>query len=343
MYQIDTSSHGQPRNGGLRSMPDLRTAMELDQAPDPAFRSDVLRGMQRFPKAIPARWFYDHRGSALFERITLLPEYYPSRTESEILRTHASAVSALTGEGRVVVEFGAGSCAKTPLLLSAIQPSAYVPIDISGSYLRESSARLSALFPYLEVCPIEADFTLPLHLPAFDGAPRLGFFPGSTIGNLVPGSAAQLLQSISRTLGPGAQLLIGIDTAKSEAILIPAYDDAQGVTAEFNLNLLSRINRELQGTIPLDDFSHVVRWNDFESRIEMHLQARRAVVFEVGGIPFRMEGGETIHTEISTKYGLRDARVLLRSGGWSPLGEWSDPSGLFTVFLAEAALPHEAP
>src|SRR4051812_8935482 len=212
-------------------------------APDPTFRADVLAGLERFPKAVPARWFYDRRGSELFERITTLAEYYPSRTETAILRDRASDIAALTGAGRVVVEFGAGSCAKTPLVLAATQPSAYVPIDISGPYLRDSSRRLALLFPRLDVRPVEADFTQPLHLPRFDGQARLGFFPGSTIGNLVPEEASRLLRALSCTLGAGAQLLIGIDAVKSESILIPAYDDAQGVTAEFNLNLLTRINR----------------------------------------------------------------------------------------------------
>lgn len=308
-----------------------------------AFRRDVLTGLHCSPKAIPARWFYDHRGSQLFEEITALPEYYPTRTERDILSRNASAIAALTGKGRVIVEFGSGSCAKTPLLLSAVEARAYVPIDISGPYLRESSEKLAMLSPELEICPLEADFMLPLRLPAFGGAPRLGFFPGSTIGNLVPEAAARLLLALSRTLGPGAQLLIGIDAAKSETILVPAYDDAQGVTAAFNLNLLRRINRELEGTIPLEEFAHVVRWNDFESRIEMHLRARRALVFDVAGVSFRMEAGETIHTENSTKYGRREARVLLRAGGWSPVGEWSDPAGWFTVILAQAAPSHEAP
>src|SRR3954469_2002760 len=191
---------------------------QFARAAESSFRHDVLRGLSRSPKAIPARWFYDHRGSELFEKITMLPEYYASRTECDILSRHATAIAALTGTGRVVVELGAGSCAKTPLVLSAVEPSAYVPIDISGPFLRESSSRLATLFPGLNICPLEADFMLPLRVPVFDGAPRLGFFPGSTIGNLVPEAATQLLLALTRTLGPGAQLLIGIDCAKSETI-----------------------------------------------------------------------------------------------------------------------------
>jgi len=343
MDQLDTAP-SRANSGGLPSRTEPYAASQPVISDERAtFRDEVLQGLRRSPKAIPARWLYDYRGSELFEEITALPEYYPSRTERAILRTRARSIAALTGKGRVVVEFGCGSCAKTTLLLSAIEPSAYVPIDISGPYLRESSARLAALFPEVEVFPIEADFMRPLHFPRFDGVPRLGFFPGSTIGNLVPESATRLLSAIARTLGPDAQLLIGIDTPKDESILIPAYDDAQGVTAEFNLNLLHRINRELDGTVPPRAFAHVVRWNDLESRIEMHLQARHALAFDVAGVSFRMESGETIHTEISTKYGLRDARVLLRAGGWTPLRDWSDPAGMFTVFLAQTALPHDAP
>jgi L-histidine Nalpha-methyltransferase len=343
MFETAIAPIRQPHDEALLSMagphlPDTGGRVTADLA----FRADVLRGLHRFPKAIPARWFYDHRGSELFEQITTLPEYYPSRTERAILRDNASAIAALAGKRRVVVEFGAGSCAKTPLLLSAIEPSAYVPIDICGSYLRESSQRLARLFPELEMWPLEADFTLPLRLPELDGSARIGFFPGSTIGNLIPEAASRLLSTFSHTLGPEAQLLIGIDAAKSQSILMPAYDDAQGLTAEFNLNLLSRINRELDGMIPVENFRHVVRWNDFESRIEMHLQARRDVTFDVAGVAFRMEAGETIHTENSTKYGLRDARVLLRCAGWSPIGEWSDQAGWFRVILAQAVPPHEA-
>jgi L-histidine N-alpha-methyltransferase len=305
--------------------------------PDAAFRADVLAGLAARPRAIPARWFYDRRGSELFEAITELPEYYPTRTERSILTAHAADIAALTGAGCVVVEFGSGSSAKTPLVLSAVSPSAYVPIDISGEFLQESVATLAQQFPQLAIHPIEGDFMRPLALPTAVGkARRLGFFPGSTIGNMTAPAAVDLLRAIAGTLGMGAKLLIGIDRIKSTEVLIPAYDDQQGVTAEFNLNLLHRINRELDGNIPLNAFRHLAIWNDAEARIEMHLEATRDIGFTVSGHHFSMGRGKTIHTENSCKYGSRDARLLLRASGWTPVEEWTDPDGLFAVILAEA-------
>ena len=311
---------------------------------DPAFRADVLAGLERRPRAIPARWFYDRRGSELFEAITDLPEYYPTRTEIGILHQIAPAVRDLVGEGRAVVEFGSGSSTKTPILLGAVKPSAYVPIDISGDFLRDSSRTLSAQFPDLLVLPFEADFMRPLTLPrTIEAAPKLGFFPGSTIGNMTPLMAIDLLRAMRASLGEGAMLLIGMDRVKGADVLVPAYDDAAGVTAAFNMNLLDRINRELAGTIPLDAFRHVARWNDDRARIEMHLEATRDADFTVDGRPFQVAAGETIHTENSHKYGPRDARILLRGGGWTPVAEWTDPDGLFAVILAEAQPERPAP
>ena len=311
---------------------------------DPAFRADVLAGFAMRPRAIPARWFYDFRGSELFERITDLPEYYPTRVERSILEANASAIAAAVGPGRAVVEFGSGSSAKTPLLLAAIEPAAYVPIDISGDFLRESAAALADRFPKLRIEPLEADFTRPITAPtAVDGLPRLGFFPGSTIGNMVPRTAVNLLRAMVETLGEGALLLIGMDRAKSPDILVPAYDDAAGVTAAFNLNLLERINRELDGDVPVDAFRHRAIWNDDMSRIEMHLEAVRDVAFTIAGKPFEMAAGETVHTENSHKYGRSDARLLLRAGAWTPITEWTDPDGMFALILAEARPAGTAP
>lgn len=311
---------------------------------DPAFRADVLAGLERRPRAIPARWFYDRRGSELFEAITDLPEYYPTRTEIGILERVCPEVRALVGEGRAVVEFGSGSSTKTPILLRAVAPSAYVPIDISGDFLRHSSRTLSAQFPDLLVLPFEADFMRPLTLPrAIEGVAKLGFFPGSTIGNMTPLMAIDLLRAMRASLGEGAMLLIGMDRIKGEEVLVPAYDDAAGVTAAFNMNLLDRINRELGGTVPLDAFRHVARWNDDRARIEMHLEATRDADFTVDGRAFGIAAGETIHTENSHKYGPRDARILLRGGGWTPVAEWTDPAGLFAVILAEAQPERPAP
>jgi dimethylhistidine N-methyltransferase len=320
-----------------------------DEAParaeaDPAFRADVLRGLAARPRAIPARWFYDKRGSELFEDITGLPEYYPTRIETALLRAHCAEVGRIAGAGRAVVEFGSGSSVKTPHLLSQVAPSAYVPIDISGEFLRESSAALAAQFPALPVYPVEADFMHPIRLPdAVADAPKLGFFPGSTIGNMVPRTGADLLRAMRESLGEGAMLLIGMDRIKDVDVLISAYDDAAGVTAAFNLNLLERINRELDGDIPVDAFRHRAIWNEMESRIEMHLEALRDVAFTVDGESFAMAAGETIHTENSHKYGPQSGRMLLRTGGWTPIAEWTDAGENFALILAEAKPRREAP
>ena len=320
-----------------------------DEAPvrlevDPAFRADMLRGLAAWPRAIPARWFYDKRGSELFEDITGLPEYYPTRIETALLKAYCGEVGRIAGAGRVVVEFGSGSSAKTPHLLSQVAPSAYVPIDISGEFLRESSAALAAQFPTLPVHPVEADFMHPIRLPdAVADAPKLGFFPGSTIGNMVPRSGTDLLRAMRESLGQGAMLLIGMDRIKAEDVLVAAYDDAAGVTAAFNLNLLERINRELDGDIPIDAFRHRAIWNEMESRIEMHLEALRDVAFAVAGERFAMAAGETIHTENSHKYGPQSGRMLLRTGGWTPIAEWTDAGENFAIILAEAKPRREAP
>ena len=311
---------------------------------DLAFRGDVLTGLSQRQKAVPARWFYDEAGSRLFEAITGLPDYYPTRAETEILDRHGADFAAAIGPGHAVIEFGSGSSAKTPLLLRAIEPAAYVPIDISGDFLRQAAASLAADFPGLPVIPVEADFTKPVALPPQVAAlPKLGFFPGSTIGNLVPPSAVALLDSMRRTLGDGTLLLIGMDRIKEAATLIAAYDDPQGVTAAFNLNLIDRINRELGGDIPRDAFAHRARWNDELARIEMHLEALRDLRFSVAGRGFEMAAGETIHTENSHKYDRRSAATLLLAGGWSPHRWFSDSRERFFVVLAEATEPRTAP
>jgi L-histidine Nalpha-methyltransferase len=319
---------------------------DADIAPraDPQFRADVLAGLRGPRRAIPARWLYDERGSELFDEITRLSEYYPTRTETALLEQCRGAIAGQVAPGAAVIEFGAGSATKTPLLLDAIAPSAYVPIDISGDYLRQSAEVVQAAFPSLEIIPIEADFTGPVSLPnSVAGKALLGFFPGSTIGNFVPRSSVNLLRHMREILGQGAKLLIGFDRIKSADILIPAYDDAAGVTAEFNLNLLYRINRELGGDIPVDLFAHEVRWNDVEARIEMHLRCAQHVSFTVSGEPFAMRAGESIHTENSHKFDLRSLRLLLRAGGWTPLADYSDAKDWFTLVLAEAAPMHSAP
>lgn len=314
------------------------------RAPANAFLADVLAGLAQPHKAIPARWFYDRVGSELFEEITRLPEYYPTRVETGLLAAHAAAVGAAVGAGRAVVEFGSGSSLKTPRLLERIAPAAYVPIDISGEFLRDSSAVLARAFPDLPVLPVEADFMRTVRLPeAVAPLPKLGFFPGSTIGNMVPKSAVDLLRSMVATLGQGAMLLIGMDRVKDAAVLERAYDDAAGVTARFNLNLLHRINRELGADVPVEAFAHVARWNDAWARIEMHLEATRDLAFTIAGRRFAMRAGETIHTENSHKYDPRGARLLLAAGGWTPTAEWTDPEDRFGLYLAEAQAERSAP
>jgi dimethylhistidine N-methyltransferase len=311
---------------------------------DPAFRADVLAGLAAPIPAVPARWLYDRRGSELFEEITRLPEYYPTRTETAILERYSGEFAELLGTGEAVVEFGSGSSAKTPILLRAIRPAFYVPVDISGDFLRESARALQAEFPTLPIHPVEADFTQPFALPCdIADAPRLGFFPGSTIGNFVPRSAVDFLRAMNDTLGIGSRLLIGFDRIKDVDILLAAYDDSAGVTASFNVNLLHRINGELGGDIPVDAFRHRAIWNDAKSRIEMHLEALRDVAFIVSGRSFAMKAGATIHTENSHKYGHRDSRLMLRAAGWGVVREWTDASEWFSILLAEAEPPRFAP
>ncbi|HMJ93237.1 MAG TPA: L-histidine N(alpha)-methyltransferase [Allosphingosinicella sp.] len=311
---------------------------------DPAFRHDVLAGLAAPVPAVPARWFYDRRGSELFEAITRLPEYYLTRTETGLLERHSPDVARIAGRGAAVIEFGSGASVKTRILLRAIDPAAYVPIDISGDFLRDAADSLSEEFPDLPIHPVEADFTGPIALPdAVDPLPKLGFFPGSTIGNLVPRTGVDLLRAMKETLGPGAWLLIGMDRIKDEAVLLEAYNDAAGVTAEFNLNLLHRINRELGGDIPIDAFRHRAIWNDEKGRIEMHLEALRDVSFTVSDTPFSFKSGDTIHTENSHKYGLRDSRLLLRAAGWGIVEQWTDEDERFAMILAESEAPRFAP
>jgi dimethylhistidine N-methyltransferase len=323
---------------------DLKLTRQDEEGVDPAFRAEVLHGLAEPQKAIPARWFYDMKGSELFEEITRLPEYYPSRVETVLLETHAGKIAALVGPGRVVVEFGSGSSVKTPLLLRELAASAYVPLDISGEFLRRSSLELAAKFPGLAIVPIEANFMQPVELPgSLPRSARLGFFPGSTIGNMVPHTAIDLLRSMRDTLGAHSQLLIGIDRHKDVDRLVAAYDDAGGVTANFNLNLLDRINRELGGDVPLEQFRHVARWNGEWSRIEMHLEAADDLLFTVSGRTIRMLRGETIHTENSHKYTPDQARLLLQAGGWTPIHLWTDADEDFMLILAAATEHRSAP
>ena len=315
----------------------------LDQQTE-AFRDDVLAGLSAPIPAVPARWLYDRRGSELFDEITRLPSYYPTRTEIGIFQTFMPEIAARLPKGTAVVEFGAGSATKTPILLEAIAPAAYVPVDISGDYLEQSAGELQRDFPSIDVIPVVADFARPFSLPGgLDHLPKLGFFPGSTIGNFIPRSATDLLRQFRSLLGDGAQLLIGMDRVKPVERLIAAYDDPEGITAQFTLNLLTRINRELDGDIPVEAFRHEARWNDILSRIEIHLVAIRDVAFTIAGKAFQFASGSSIHAENSHKYGPRGGRVLLLAGGWTPVAEWTDPGHDFAVILAEAQPERFAP
>jgi L-histidine N-alpha-methyltransferase len=320
----------------------LEAQTPLDQVA--AFRADVLAGLSAPIPAIPARWLYDRRGSELFDEITRLPSYYPTRTETAIFDTIMPEVARRVPSGAVVVEFGAGSQTKTPVLLEAISPAAYVPVDISGDYLEHSAAEVQQRFPKVDVIPVIADFARPFTLPGgIEHLPKLGFFPGSTIGNFVPRSATDLLRQFRALLGPGSQLLIGMDRVKPVERLLAAYDDPEGVTAQFTLNLLTRVNRELDGDVPVEAFRHEARWNDILSRIEIHLVARCDVRFSAAGRSFRFAEGSSIHVENSHKYGPRGARVLLLAGGWTPIAEWSDPAGDFAEVLSVAQPERFAP
>ncbi len=304
---------------------------------DPGFEKDVMRCFQEQNYAIPARWLYDRQGSELFEQITELPEYYPTRTETSLLERYSAEVGEMSGTDCAVVEFGSGSSTKTPHLLSATHPAAYVPIDISGEFLAASAAQLQTQFPELPIYPLEADFMRRINLPSgVANMPKLGFFPGSTIGNMIARTSVDLLRFMRETLGTGSQLLIGFDRIKDTDTLVAAYDDSAGVTAQFSLNLLHRINREMAGTIPVDQFRHIAMWNDLYARIEIYLEAEADVHFTIGDNQFDMDKGQKIHIENSHKYGLRDARLMLRAGGWSPVREWSDERDYFSLILAEA-------
>lgn len=319
-------------------------ALARNDAADPAFRADVLKGFGERQKAVPARWLYDLAGSELFEEITRLPEYYPTRVETVLLERHGGEIARITGTGRAVVEFGSGSSIKTPLLLREVDPAAYLPVDISGDFLQQSIAQLAERFSGLPIIPIEADFMCPVRLPpSVRSHEILGFFPGSTIGNLVPRTAVDLLRSMRETLGADADLLIGFDRIKDIDRLIAAYDDRQGITARFNLNLLHRINRELDGDIPVERFRHVARWNEEWSRIEMHLEAVVDMTFSVSGEVFSMHRGESVHTENSHKYQPEQARLMLQASGWSPVRLWTDGAEDFMMILASATDYRSAP
>jgi len=302
-------------------------------APEDAFAADVIDGLSAPRKILSPRFFYDAAGSALFEEITRLPEYYLTRAETEILAAHATEIAAGTPPDGVLVEFGSGSSRKTEILLEALPKlAAYVAVDVSASALHEARGRIAERFPALDMRPIIGDFSCDIAYP-LDLAERrkTGFFPGSTLGNLNPAEAAHLLAAMRTSLSPGGRLIVGIDLEKDTRRLVAAYDDAAGVTAAFNLNLLARINRELDGTFDLKAFQHRALYNPQQGRIEMHIVSLEDQIVSVLGRQFKFHAGETLHTENSYKYSIERFQDLARSAGWMAERVWSDEEGLFSV------------
>jgi dimethylhistidine N-methyltransferase len=299
------------------------------------FEIDVLEGLHSIPKHLPAKYFYDAAGSRLFERITDLPEYYPTRSEIRILCRHAADIANMIPSGAALVEFGSGSSKKARILLKAAAPklSAYVPVDICGEMIEQEAAELRPDFPLLKVLPVTADICKPFELPreAKDAPARIGFFPGSTIGNFEPHEAAAFLRNAANILGRGATLIIGVDLIKPADVLNAAYNDAEGVTAQFNLNLLTRINRELGGTFRLDSFEHHAFYNRERHRVEMHLASLKRQKVKVAGDTIDFRIGETIHTENSYKYSIESLSALARGVGWLPAGVWTDSRKYFSI------------
>jgi dimethylhistidine N-methyltransferase len=315
----------------------MDTTVQVIDSPDrlKSFRDDVFEGLSQEQKELPCKYFYDDRGSELFNTICGLDEYYPTRTETALLQTHGGEMADLIGPGVCLIEFGCGSLLKTRLLLDALRsPAAFVPIDISADHLLQSAAALAADYPNLEVLPVAADFTRPVKLP--DKARkasenRIGFFPGSTIGNFDHAGAADFLATVAGMVGGDGALLIGVDLKKDEDILVRAYDDAQGVTAAFNRNVLERINRELGGCFDIETFRHRALYNGAEGRIELHLVSEKDQTVTVHDRDFTFTKGETIHTENSCKYHVEEFSNLAAGAGFRSARTWVDGDGLFSL------------
>jgi len=306
---------------------------------DAAFAHDVVTGLSSNPRTLPCKWLYDRRGAELFEEITGLDEYYLTRAETAILHSCAPQVALAVGAGATIIELGAGSLTKTRILVAALDaPRAYLPIDVSAEFMIESLASLRVAFPTLRVAPIVADFTDQHAMAKARRAlprlgVRLGFFPGSTIGNLDPEAARQLLVSCGELLGQDSWMVVGVDATDDPAVLLPAYDDARGVTAAFDLNLLARINRELGGNFRLAEFRHEARYNATEGRVEMHLICTAARRVELLGRSFGFAAGESIHTENSYKYSDARFEAMAGKAGWVVKNTWLGELGRFRVHL----------
>nr|WP_256452094.1 L-histidine N(alpha)-methyltransferase [Luteibacter aegosomatissinici] len=299
---------------------------------------DTLAGLSAAQKAFSPKYFYDGAGSALFEAICETPEYYPTRTETALLKTIVPALSAAMPEGAVLLELGSGASEKTRLLLDATPAlAAYIPVDISPDALQGAAERLRAAYPALPIVPVVADFTRGIEVPeALADKPVVAFFPGSTIGNFEADEAVALMHAVRRRLGPGARFIVGADQVKPIDTLLAAYDDAEGVTAAFNRNVLVRINRELGADFDVDAFEHRAVWNAAKSRIEMHLESAVAQTVTVAGQRFAFEAGETIHTENSHKFTPESFAALAARAGWAVEQQWISEDPAFGVFLLRA-------
>lgn len=316
-----------------------RTIAFHDLHPTPAdLATEVLAGLRRRPRNIPPKFFYDTEGSRLFDAITQTPEYYPTRTELQILQTHAPEIARRVGTGSLLVEPGGGSCANVRILLEGLRPCAYVPMDIAREHLWLAAEQVAAEFPWLEVHAACTDFTRLLELPAsVPEGPRVAFFPGSSIGNFDPPAAVDFLAAVADLVGPGGFLLIGVDLKKDRALLDAAYNDAAGITAAFNKNLLTRINRELGADFDLAAWSHRAFYAEALGRIEMHLVSGRAQTVRVAGETFAFEAGESIHTENSYKYAVEDFQGLAIQAGFQTEAVWTDGADCFSVHLLRVA------
>lgn len=300
------------------------------------FADAVAAGLSKPQKAIPAKFFYDARGAKLFEEICALPEYYPTRTEIGILKACAPAVAQAVGPGCRLIEFGSGSARKVGILLDALKdPAAYVAIDISRESLLAGAEQIAGAYPKIEVAAVCADYTKPMTLPESNGGAKLGFFPGSTIGNFTPEEGARFLANAAKTLESG-WFLVGVDLKKDKRVLDAAYNDARGVTAKFNLNVLRRMNAEIGGNFDLAKFRHRAFYDPSKGRIEMHLESRGAQDVRVAGKTFRFADGETVHTENSYKYIVDEFKDFAKARGFESAAVWTDPEMLFSVHLLKA-------
>ena len=301
-----------------------------------SFAEALKLGLSAPQKSIPPRFLYDAQGSELFEQITRLPEYYPTRAELEILDTRAGEIGADLGPGCVLIEFGAGSARKARVLLAGMQqPAAYAPIDVSKSALTASAEEIAAGWPDLQVVAVCADYGQPFDLPPLAAGRGVGFFPGSTIGNLGRADAVAFLKLWAPRLGEGGAMLVGVDLRKPANVVVPAYDDAQGVTARFSLNVLARANRELEADFELDGFAHRVDYDEATGRLSIHLESLRAQRVQAAGDTYSFGHGERIHIEDSWKYAPEDFRALATEAGYTPRRMWTDAAKRFSVHLLE--------